>query len=206
MTKRPQDDAITVLSVILIILGGVAGTIVLIHIIAPHHTGTPHGLVAMAIRESGDSVRITGDPIGYSSIPRTVSGFDIRPRKTDEHSIGAIQVSISPIIGDMAIDMDYTRISIISGTTEMHLTRKKASPLNPGDWAIISRYGHLPFGSANDDDILHAGETFDLLITLPKPLHPGNRFTLVITPSGGVPLRITRTLPMRVTAVTTIPN
>ena len=206
MTKRPQDDAITVLSVILIILGGVAGTIVLIHIIAPHHTGTPHGLVAMAVRESGDSVRLAGDLVGYSSIPRTVSGFDIRPRKTDEHAIGAIQVSISPIIGDMAIDMDYTRISIISGSIEMHLTRKKASPLNPGDWAIISRYGHLPFGSANDDDILHAGETFDLLITLPKPLHPGNRFTLVITPSGGVPLRITRTLPMRVTAVTTIPN
>ncbi|GAA5261609.1 hypothetical protein [Methanocalculus sp. MC3] len=204
MKKRMQDDAITVLSVIFIILAGVAGTIVLLHIIAPHHTGTPHGLVVMAIRESGDSVRITGDPIGYSSIPRTVSGFDIRPQKTDEHAIGAIQVSISPIIGDMAIDMDYTRISIISGSIERPITRKNASPLNPGDWAIISRYGYLPLGSANDDDILHAGETFDLLITLPEPLYPWERFTLVIAPTGGMPLRITKTVPGRVTAVTTI--
>lgn len=204
MTKRPQDDAITVLSVILIILGGVAGTIVLIHIITPDNTGTPHGLVAMAVRESGDSVRLTGDPIGFSSIQRTISGFDIRPQTTDEHAIGAIQVSISPIIGDMAIDMDQTTVTIIDTSTETLTKQKKASPLNPGDWAIISRYGYLPFGSANDDDILHAGETFDLLITLPEPLYAQDRLTLVIAPSGGVPLRITRTVPMQVTPVTTI--
>jgi len=163
----------------------------------------------MAVRESGDSVRLTGDLIGYSSIPHTVSGIDIRPQTTDEHAIGAIQVSIAPIIGDMAIDMDQTSITIIDARTETLMKQKKVSPLNPGDWTIISRYGYLPFGSANDDDILHAGETFDLLITLPEPLHSEERFTLVIAPARGVgvvPLRITRTVPGRVTAVTTIPN
>lgn len=204
MKKRSQDDAITVLSVIIIILAGVAGIVVLIHIITPNHTGTPHGLVAMAARESGDSVRITGNPIGYSCIQRTVSGFDIRPQTTDEHAIGAIQASISPIIGDMAIDMDQTTITIIDTRTETLTKQKKVSPLNPGEWAIISRYGNLPFGSANDDDILHPGETFDLLITLPEPLSPEERFTLVIAPAGGVPLRITRTVPVQVTPVTTI--
>ncbi len=206
MKKRQQDDAITVLSVILIILAVCAAAAFFMHLLIPHQTGTPHGLVAMAIRESGDSVRMTGDPGGYSSIPRTVSGFDIRPRKTDVHAIGAIQISISPIIGDMAIDMDQTSITIIDAGRETLLTQKKASPLNPGDWAIISRYGYLPFGSANDDDILHAGETFDLLITLPETLYPKEHFTLMITPFGGVPLRITRTVPGRVTAVTIIPN
>ncbi len=206
MKMRPQDDAITVLSVILIILAVCAAAAFFIHLLIPHQTGTPHGLVAMAVRESGDSIRITGDLIGYSSIPRTVSGFDIRPEAYDDNAIGSLHVSVSPLIGDMAIDMDKTRISIIQSNKEIALTRKKASPLNPGDWAIISRYGYLPFGSANDDDILHAGETFDLLITLPEPLHPNDRFTLVIAPAGGVPLRITRTVPGRVTPVTTIPN
>ncbi|MCQ1538758.1 hypothetical protein FTO68_07145 [Methanocalculus taiwanensis] len=206
MKKRQRDDAITVLSVILLILAGVAGAILVFHLLTPHHTSTPHGLVAMAVRESGDSVRLTGDLVGYSSVPRTVSGFYIRPSKTDEKAIGAIQLSISPIIGDMAIDMDLTRISVIEKNKETALTLKKASPLNPGDWAIISRYGYLPFGSANDDDILHAGETFDLLITLPEPLHPEESFSLVIAPAGGVPLHITKAVPVRVTAVTTISN
>lgn len=204
MKMRRRDDAITVLSVILIILAGVAGAIILLHALTTHHDSFPHGLVAMSIRESGDSVRITGDPIGYSSIPRTVSGFDSRPEVYDEHAIGAIQVSVSPLIGDLAIDMDHTRISILSGTTETELTQKKASPLNPGEWAIISRYGYLPFGSANDDDILHAGETFDLLITLKEPLYPYDQFTLLLAPEGGVPLRITRSIPGRVTPVTTL--
>jgi hypothetical protein len=106
----------------------------------------------------------------------------------------------------MAIDMDQTSITIIDTGTETLTKQKKASPLNPGDWAIVSRYGHLPFGSANDDDILHAGEAFDLLITLPDSLYPEERFTLVIAPAGGMPLRITKTVRGRVTAVTTISN
>lgn len=201
-----QDDAITVLSVLLIILAGITGAIFVFHLLIPHHTSTPHGLVAMAIRESGDSVRMTGDPVGYSSIPHTISGFDIRPETYDEQRIGAIQVSISPIIGDMAIDMDTTKMSIIQGEKEILLSQKKISPLNPGDWAIVSRYGYLPFGSANNDDILHAGETFDLLITLPEPLYPKEHFTLVIAPFGGMPIRITRTVPAKVTPVTILPG
>ena len=206
MKKRPDDDAITVLSILLILLVIIVSSIFLITILTPHHDSVPHGLVTSAILQSGDSIRLIDDPIGYSSDTDEIAGFTMTSKEGPDQTIGSIQLSVSPLIGDLAIDMDRTSIGFTFNGKETFLTQKKRSPLNPGEWAITSRYGALPFGSANDDDILHAGETFDVLIVLPAPLHRSDHFILTITPYRGMPLPIRRTVPPRITGVTQLPN
>jgi|GEM_PF-2196183 len=202
----PGEEAITVLSLIMAVLIMPACGVFIVHLLAPFPDGGSHGLVTVSMKESGDSVRIVAAPVGYASVPRTVSGFGIRPAVQDDQVIGSLQVSVTPLVGDFAIDMDTTVISIISHGNRTTFGRTEQSPVGPGEWAIVSKYGTIPYDEPGDDDTLHSGEIFDLVMVVPEPLHPYDRFTLAIAPAGAVPWQTTRTVPPKVTPVTTLGN
>lgn len=204
MRSTPDDEAITVLSLIMAVLVMAVCGVFIVHLLLPPSGGGSHGLVSMAARESGDSVRVVADPVGYQSVLRTVSGFEIRPAIRDDRAIGSPQVSITPLVGDFAIDMDTTTISITIRGNRTSLVQTKQSPLAPGDWAIVSRHGTIPYDAPGDDDILHSGEIFDLVIVVPEPLRPYDHFTLAIDPAGAVPWETTRIVPPKITPVTTL--
>ena len=153
------------------------------------------GLIRGAISESGDSIRIYGTPIGYSSVSREIEGKHAIAPREDPNALGFILISVTPIVGDLSIDTNRMRITIAGGGYEMPVTMSRNAALYPGNWTIVKKYNMIPMRSADEDDILEGGEIFDLLISLPESFTPYQKFTIVLSPEHGVPWKQEMTVP-----------
>ncbi len=97
--------------------------------------------------------------------------------------------------------MSRATVEIATSDGTERLGRTVETPVHPGTWTIV-RTGHtVPFRQADDDTLLEPGEQFDLLVYPSRPLSPGEPFGISITPPGGVPLTVERTVPPRITPV-----
>lgn len=164
--------------------------------LSPGHDGLfSGGLIRVAISESGDSVRIYGTPVGYSSISREIEGIDAIASKENPATIGFLGVSVTPLVGDLSIDTHRMGIAIARPDNEMSITRSRDSAVSPGHWIIARKYHMIPMKSPDEDDILEAGEIFDLLISLPEPLFPNQKFSIILAPEHGMPWKQELTVP-----------
>jgi len=145
------------------------------------------GLIKGAISESGDSVRIYGTPIGYSSVSREIEGIHAIAYREDPNALGFFLISVTPIVGDLSIDINRMKITIVSAGNELPVTLSTTASLGPGNWTIVGKYHMIPMHSADEDDILEGGEIFDLLISLPESFTPYQKFTIVLSPEHGIP-------------------
>lgn len=159
------------------------------------HCGSRGGLIRGVISESGDSVRIYGTPVGYSSFSREIEGIDAIASKENLATIGFLSVSVTPLVGDLSIDTHRMGIAIARPDIEMSITRSRDSAVSPGHWIIARKYHMIPMQSPDDDDILEAGEIFDLLISLPEPLFPNQKFSIILAPEHGIPWKQELTVP-----------
>ncbi len=153
------------------------------------------GLVRGAISESGDSVRIYGTPIGYSSVSREIEGIHAIASGEDPNALGFFLISVTPIVGDLSIDTNRMRITIVSAGNEIPVARNRNAILNPGNWTIVKKYNMIPMQSADEDDILEGGEIFDLLISLPEPFPPYKKLIIILSPEHGMPWKQEFTVP-----------
>ncbi len=153
------------------------------------------GLIRGAISESGDSVRIYGTPIGYSSISREIEAKHAIASRENPNTLGFFLISVTPIVGDLSIDINRMKITIVSAGNGMPITMSRDAILNPGNWTIVKKYNMIPMKSADEDDFLEGGEIFDLLISLPVPLTPYQKFSIVLSPEHGIPWKQEFTVP-----------
>lgn len=153
------------------------------------------GLIRGAISESGDSVRIYGTPIGYSSVSREIEGIHAISSMENPNALGFLLVSVTPIVGDLSIDTNRMRITIVSAGNEIPVARNRNAILNPGNWTIVKKYNMIPMQSADEDDILEGGEIFDLLISLPEPFPPYKKLIIILSPEHGMPWKQEFTVP-----------
>jgi len=202
--KMEKETGITGLeAVFLFIILAIAGYLVFSLACSPSDQGgTVRGLVPRAIEESGDSVRVTGMPVGYSSISRRISGVDAVAARENEKALGFLVISVTPVIGDLAIDTDRMGIAVVVSQDRTHVSRSRDARLLPGNWTIVKKYNMIPMKSADDDDILEASEIFDLLISLPEPLFAYQEFSIMLSPEHGVPFTQKLTVPRAITPVT----
>jgi len=152
-------------------------------------------LIRGAISESGDSVRIYGTPIGYSSVSREIEGIYAIPPMENPNALGFLLVSVTPIVGDLSIDTNRMKNTLARAGNEMPVSRSRDVALNPGNWTIVKKYNMIPMHSADEDDILEGGEIFDLLISLPESFTPYEKFIVVLSPEHGMPWKQEMTVP-----------
>lgn len=160
------------------------------------------GLIKGAISESGDSVRIYGTPIGYSSVSREIEGIHASASREDPNALGFFLISVTPIVGDLSIDINRMKITIVSAGNEIPVTLSRTASLGPGNWTIVSKYHMIPMHSADEDDILEGGEIFALLISLPESFTPYQKCTIVLSPEHGIPWKQELTVPPVIKPVT----
>ena len=152
-------------------------------------------LIRGAISESGDSVRIYGTPIGYSSVSREIEGIYAIASREDPNALGFFLLSVTPIVGDLSINTNRMRITIVSSGNEIPVARSRDVALNPGNWTIVKKYNMIPMHTADEDDILERGEIFVLLISLPESFTPYEKFIIVLLPEHGMPWNQEMTVP-----------
>ncbi|MCU0632925.1 MAG: flagellin [Methanolinea sp.] len=202
--KRDRETGITGLEVIFLILFLAIAVYMVFTLAIPPvgHGGSPGGLFVRAVQESGDSVRVTGMPIGYLSVSQKIEGIAAVAATENKNAIGFLVVSVTPLIGDLAIDINRMGITIVSPDTDTTFTRSRNASVGPGNWTILKKYNLIPMKTADEDDILEASEIFDLLISLPEPFPPYHTFSLVFSPEHGIPYTQKLTVPPAVTRVT----
>ena len=203
LPKRDKEEGITGLEVIcLLIFLAVAIYVVFTHVYTPNEDGgTPRGLIAGAVYESGDSVRMYGMPVGYSSVSREIEGIDAVAATENPSALGFLLVSVTPLIGDLAIDLDRMEMTIVSSGTKTLIIRSRGASVGPGNWTIAGKSNMIPMKSADEDDLLEASEIFDLLISMPEPFFPYQKFSVVLSPEHGVPYTQKLTVPPLFTPV-----
>jgi len=195
------DGGLTVLEGAILGVVTVLLAALLFHALAPP-AGPPAGLVYSALEETGGCLMVSGDVYGYALASGSVDGADLWCDHPDQSRMGSISCTVSLFIGDMgSVDMSRTAVEIATRDWTERLARTAEAPVRPGNWTIV-RTGHIvPFRQADDDILLEPGEQFDLLVYPSRPLVPGEWFRISITPPGGVPLTVERTVPPRTTPV-----
>ncbi|MCC7554986.1 MAG: flagellin [Methanoculleus marisnigri] len=164
--------------------------------------GHPAGFVYSALEETGGCLMVSGEVYGYALTGGTVDGVALVCDRPDPSRMGAVTCSVRLFVGDMgSVDIGRAALEVATAEGTERLARTAGAPVSPGNWTI-ARTGHtIPFLQADDDTLLEPGEQFDLVIYPSRPLAPGERFLIRITPPGGVPLTVERTVPPRTTPV-----
>ncbi len=146
----------------------------------------PGGIVIRSVQQSGESIRVTGTPVGYPGTSREIEGIAAVPVMENQNAIGFVILSITPLVGDLAIDTDSMGLALVTKDSVLLLQKTREKKVGPGEWAIVRKYNLLPGKSADADDILEAHEVFEILVSLPVPLLPGQKGTLVFSPRHGM--------------------
>ncbi len=162
----------------------------------------PAGLVYSALEETGGCLMVSGDVYGYALAGGSVDGTDLWCPRPDPSRMGSVSCSVRLFVGDMGgVDMSRTTVAVTTGDGTEPLGRTAVTPVQPGNWTIVRMAHTVPFQQADDDSLLEPGEQFDLLVYPSRPFVPGEWFRISITPPGGVPLTVERTVPPRITPV-----
>ena len=191
-TRRMQEDAVTGIELVLV----VAVIIIAAGLILGFHgdenvnpegscTGSPQGILTSSVRTTGDLLRPVGTVFGYSAVDTVQNGIAIRYKQPDPTKLGAVQITVSLMIGDMGgVDMDKTTVGwMMNGKNEVI---KKTSPpmLLCPNWTISQKLNMLPGMSADADEILEPNEQFVLIICPSTGVSPNEQATLTIAPEG----------------------
>jgi len=200
-----SEDGFTGLElvILLLILIVAAGAFV---ILSKENTGSPtvpEGVIVGALHVTGGSLRTTGDIYGFSAIDTSRSSVPIYYRVHDRNSLGAVDVSVALLVGDMGgVDMDKINVFWVSSRGFEEIPHADASPLICPNWTIARKYNMLPFQSADGDNILEPDEAFELLVCPIWGVAPSDRFTVTISPQGNaLPLPVALTAPARIRPV-----
>lgn len=161
--------------------------------------GTPGGLIPAAIGETGYSLITDGDIFGFEDTCGPFEGVDLVCVNPNPGKMGSLFVTVRLITGDMgAIDMEKAEVVFSSVHGEEVLAMKSTRPLERSNWTITGRSHALPHHDADEDNILEPNELFEILIYPSVPLADYSKFTVTINYPGGVPLKITRTVPPQI--------
>ncbi|WP_298665415.1 hypothetical protein [uncultured Methanofollis sp.] len=168
---------------LLVILGG-AG--IAFNLYTGPGTENPVGIVPDALASS-PMVLLVDPPLqGYSD-------------PADPGRIGSVSISLRLFPGSVgAVDMD--RATVLFSTPDGSETCG-TEPVPP-HWAITGRLNALPIGAADDDNLLETGEEFIIRVQPSRTLAPGETFTLTVAPPRGPVVKVTRTVPPKITPVT----
>jgi len=202
MRTTDQDDAISILSIVLHLLLLVMIITITAYLFTYVPGEEPKGLYVRAIEVSRGTVQVAGDPLGYSSIPREIDGVEILPSVHNQEAIGAVRISFSPVIGDITVDTNKISVSLAQGDGTIRLTPSHQSPLSPGDWIVLHRREPRINRETGDRSTIGLGESFDILIVLPGPLVSGDRLRLSIFLRPDTAIPIERSIPHRVVDTT----
>jgi len=197
MPDQNRQSGITIFQVVIILFLIVFSLYLVIFLLSSSNTSclSNRGLIRGALSESGDSVRIYGTPIGFSSISREIEGKHAITSRENPNALGFLIISVTPIEGDLSLNTNRMRITIVSSGNEIPVSRSRDVALNPGNWTIVKKYNMIPMQSADEDDILEGGEIFDLLISLPEPFTPYEKLIFVLSPEHGIPWKQEFTVP-----------
>ncbi|MDN7012748.1 flagellin [Methanoculleus sp. FWC-SCC3] len=142
--------------------------------------------VHQGIREAGSSITVTGTVYGVSKTPGKVN---------------SILVPVSLTAGSEPIDITTISVRLIGSSHKEVIDRNEplidAVPIH-GHWSVQERF------NADSDHLLEAGEQFILNITPDgkSDCKPYRTFAVEIKPAGRVALRVERTVPGSITAIT----
>jgi len=161
--------------------------------------GTPGGFIPAAAEETGHSLITDGDIFAFEDTCGPFEGVDLVCTNPNPEKMGSLFVTVRLITGDMgAIDMEKAEVVFSSVNSEEVLAMKSTRPLQRPNWTITGKSHVLPHHDADEDNILEPNELFEILIYPSVPLADYSKFTVTIKSPGGVPLKITRTVPPQI--------
>jgi archaellin len=205
MLKNYSDDAFTGLELVFVTAIVISATAFIFFHGEKNSpdTASYNGIVYGAMQITGGSLRQVGEATGYAAIDTSLSKIPVRFQKPDRNTLGALEITVSLLIGDMGgIDMDKTKILWMTGNKTEELSRSAASLLVCPGWTISGKYAMLPGRSADTDNILEPGEQFALLMCPAEGAAPYQQITVAISPQGdALPLPVRITTPARIKPV-----
>jgi hypothetical protein len=205
METQSKETGFSNLELLILLFFVVGGVYLIISSPVGHFPGFDSptgGLVARSIQESGEAIRVTGTPTGYPATWQEIDGIAAIPAAEDQHAIGFVRVSITPLIGTFAIDTNLMQISFVMNGSPIPLRKTRGNHVETGRWVIVGKYNVLPGKSADRDDILEANEVFDILLSLPEPLGPHRKASIVFLPDHGMPYILKISIPPVIRPVT----
>lgn len=205
MQKQPFESGLSVLGVLFLLLLVFAAVSLILIAIAGLFPGFGYlveGLVARSVQETGEAVRVTGTPIGYKATFLEIEGIGCLTATENQNAIGFVRVSITPLVGTLAIDTDLMDLAFVTKDSSIPLRKTMAGHVAPGNWTIIRKYNVLPGKNADRDDILEANEVFDILISLPQAFGPHQKASIVFSPEHGMSYSLELSIPPVITPVT----
>lgn len=205
MHTQPLESGLSGLGLVSLLLLVLAAVSLILIAIAGLFSGfgySVEGLVARSVQETGEAVRVTGTPVGYKATFLEIEGVGCIPATENQNAIGFVRVSVTPLVGTLATDTDLMDLAFVTKDSSIPLRKTMAGHVAPGNWTIIRKYNVLPGKSADRDDILGANEVFDILISLPQPLGPHQKASIVFSPEHGMPYSLELSIPPLIRPVT----
>ncbi len=194
-------EAIIVLVIVILLFAGLSVAWGAMQARAPSN---PQDIVTSALDVTGGTLTLRSPVTGFNAVDGTMGTARYHFPQPDSGKLGAVQVTVSLLVGDMGgIDMDKATVTLITKTVSGTISEVKpgTGTVNAPGWTITRKSNWLPGQQADADNILEPNEQFDLLILSPTPLPSYTSFTVAVQPSSGVPLSFSRTVPIRITPV-----
>jgi hypothetical protein len=192
-------DIITVAAVVLII-AGFAVSHFTFGIGSFSRTG-PQGLIPLALKQSGDQLNVLGPVTGFPAVSWSSGGITVIREDQDPGRLGAVAMTLSLFIGSTGgIDMERTGVFWTgrSGTETIRMTT--GTRVVCPNWTVVNKLNINPFRSADEDNILEPGETFDVFVCPSRAPAPSDPFTVVFQPPGtAIRFPVSRTVPPVIT-------
>ncbi|WP_321505370.1 hypothetical protein [uncultured Methanoregula sp.] len=207
--SRANENGLTILELIVIIIILVVIGHVAIVTLAQSFGSPSEGMVGAFAGESGYSVRHIGSITGFSAVNGNHSDVMVQYLKQDAANLGAVQMTVSLLIGDMGgVDFDKVNLYVVNSDGAETIPRKTVQPLICPGWMITNRFnvpqpapltagklpGNIPaakkggnrsaVSSLSGADILYPGEVFELMICPTNTTPPYQQITISVNPPG----------------------
>lgn len=102
---------------------------------------------------------------------------------------------------DMSIDIDKITVIFVSQYGSETLSQKTGLPLAKPGWMVTRKKGILPIEYADQDSILEAYESFEILVYPSTPLPPMSRFIILIQLPDQTKIFLPRSVPATISPV-----
>ena len=169
----------------------------------PRHVGkAPGGLIPLSLGPAEKTLVVAGGVYGYWIQDGTAGGIPVAFPGDPLPGIDGILLPIQLLVGSDPLDMGSVSVVVQSRGSPVGLERDDRRPIARSSWTVAQKTGVLPLHKADEDDLLEPQETFGILVVPPGPLGPGERVTITLSPSGGIPLVVNRNIPAGVNPVT----
>ncbi|MBP2133344.1 hypothetical protein J2128_001298 [Methanomicrobium sp. W14] len=171
--------------------------------VMPDHNRSyePHtGIISFATGESSEILVVDGACYGAEDTGGVFQGVELKTEGKNPKAMGSCTIPLKLLIGSpVSVKMNKAVIQFSYGGKTENLSYSNESPLSKPSWTIAQKSSVIPFGDADEDNILEQNEIFTILVYPSSDVPASGQFSVLVTPKSENPLVVSPIVPADIT-------